>query len=310
MRINEKGLVMAVDALQEIVSRLNASAGALAALGAALDARASGAPLEPEIRPHVEDVLVALGARDALADVEPSDLQPLLGEIRAFALTNIKLLFATARRSGWAHSEPEILQAAGDVSVAFPRVLKRSIAPNLQGLAERLESPGASFLDSGVGVAALSIEMARLWPSLHVVGIDQWAPALALARDRVRAAGLATRIELREQAGEELSDTDAFDLAWIPGAFVSEEASRALVQRIFRALRPGGWLLFAMVRSRHDPLTDALTRLRTSLFGGFVTTNENVEALLRQHGFIDVRTLPSRPTSLTAMVAARRSSVS
>jgi SAM-dependent methyltransferase len=126
----------------------------------------------------------------------------------------------------------------------------------------------------------------------------------------VRAAGLAARIELREQTGDELSDTDAFDLAWVPGAFVSEEASRALVQRIFRALRPGGWLLFALVRSRHDPLTAALIRLRTSFFGGFVTTSESVEALLHQHGFADVRTLPSRPTSLTALVAARRPSVS
>ena len=65
-----------------------------------------------------------------------------------------------------------------------------------------------------------------------------------------------------------------------------------------------------MVRSRHDPLTDALTRLRISLFGGYVTTNDGVSVLLRQHGFVDVRTLPSPPTSLTALVAARRPGVS
>jgi len=300
---------MAIDSLRQIVADLNASAGALAALGAALDAQTSGVALEPGIRPYVEDVVAALGAREALADVAPSELQPLLGEIRAFAMTNSQLLFAATRRSGWMHSDPEILQAAGDVSIAFPRALKRSLARHLPGLAERLESPGASFLDIGVGVGALSIEMARLWPTLHIVGIDRWAPALALARDRVQAASLAERIELREQAGEELPDIDFFDLAWIPGAFVSEESTRALIQRVCRALRPGGWLLFAILSSRGDTLAMAVARLRTAIFGGFVTTNEDLELLLRRQGFVDVRTLPRSPSSLGAVVAARRPDV-
>jgi hypothetical protein len=49
--------------LRQIVADLNQSAGALAALGAALDAQMRGTELEPDIRRHVEDVVAALGAR-------------------------------------------------------------------------------------------------------------------------------------------------------------------------------------------------------------------------------------------------------
>ena len=297
---------MAIASLRQIIANLNASAGALAALGAAFDAKMSGVALEPELRAHVEDIVTALGASEALRDTSSSELQPLLGEIRAFAMTNIQLLFAATRRAGWTHSAPEILQAAGDVSIAFPRALQRSIAPHLPGLAERLASPGASFLDVGVGVGALSIEMARLWPTLDIVGIDRWAPALELARDRVQAAGLAERIALREQNGEELPDVEAFDLAWIPGAFVSEEATRTLIRSVHRALRPGGWLLFAIICSGDDTLEAAVARLRTAMFGGFVTTNETIEPLLSRQGFIDVRTLSPSPGSPSAVVAAQR----
>jgi len=296
---------MAIEALRELVSRLNTSANALAALGAVLDARTTGTPIDAEIQPHVDEVLAALGV-DVLDGVTVADLRPILGEIRAFTLTNAKLLFAVSRGSGWQHAEPEILEAAGDVSAGFPHVLKNAIAPDLEGLVDRLTRPDVAFLDVGVGVAVMSIEMARLWPSLRVVGIDPWGPALARAREHVRAAGLEARIELRQQAGEELPDTDAFDLAWIPSVFMPERAVPAVVERVRRALRPGGWMLFPIMRPGSDRLAASLARLRTAMFGGFVTTPEMVEELLREQGLVDVRTLPSPPTALTAMVVGRR----
>jgi SAM-dependent methyltransferase len=296
---------MAMDALRELVTRLNTSATALAALGAALDARTSRTSLDSAIAPHVDEILAALGV-ETLDGLTQAELRSTLGEIRSFTLTNAKLLFGASRGSRWEHTEPEILEAAGEVSAAFPRVLERAIVPKLEGLADRLISPGAAFLDVGVGVAAMSIEMVRVWPSLRVVGIDPWAPALAIGRERVRAAGLDARIELRELAAEKLADEDAFDLAWIPSVFVPERAIRTIVQRVHRALRPGGWLLFPMMRPGSDRLAASLVRLRTAMFGGCGIMPENVERLLCEAGFVDVRMLPSDAASLTAMVVGRR----
>jgi hypothetical protein len=49
-----------------------------------------------------------------------------------------------------------------------------------------------------VGVAALSIAMCRAWPTLPVVGLDPFEPALALARQNVAEAGFQDRIALRQ----------------------------------------------------------------------------------------------------------------
>jgi SAM-dependent methyltransferase len=119
-----------------------------------------------------------------------------------------------------------------------------------------------------VGVAGLSIAMAHLWPSLRVVGIDPWPPALFLARENVQRAGLRDRIVLREQVVEDLADTEAFDLVWLPSAFIPAKAIPPACENVCRALRPGGWLLFAMATPGTDPLTASLVRLRTVLWGG------------------------------------------
>lgn len=294
-----------IDDLRTTVARLGESAHVLAALTAAIDARVSGVALAAPLRPHVDAIVGLLGLEGELAAAPPRTLVTLLGELRTMALTDVRLLFAASRGPGWRHHEPELLQAAGDVSLGFPEVLATTVAPSLDGLIERLAAPGASFLDVGVGVAAMSIEMARRWPALRVVGIDPWAPAVTLARERVRGAGLGERIELRVQAGEDCRDRDAFDLAWVPGVFVPDHAIAAVLDRVHDALRPGGWVLLPTMKTSEDPLAAALTRLRVAMFGGLSLGVLELEAMLRKR-FADVRTLPGRAGALTTLMAARR----
>ena len=112
------------------------------------------------------------------------------------------MLFATSQGLGWTHREPGLLEAAGDVSAGVPHRIRNALAPRLAGLTERLAAPGAAFLDIGVGVARLSVEMARLWPDLRIVGIEPLPQAVALAREKVLAEGLGDQIELREGGGK------------------------------------------------------------------------------------------------------------
>jgi len=293
-------------ALREYVNRHTNSTTILAALGAVLDARATGTPLPETIRARIDEVLDTLGVGGLTEGVSAADLRQMLAEIRFNTLLDAKLLFDAARPPAWDHTETELLQAGGEVSAGFAGALTHAIVPRLDGLSHQLSSPGGAFLDVGVGVAGLSIAMARLWPSLSVVGIDPWAPSIALARENVRGAGLTDRIQLREQAVEDLSDTDAFDLAWIPSAFVPGRVIQAACEHVHRALRPGGWLLFATVNPGADPVTASLARLRTALWGGGLMAPGQVETLLSQTGFVDVRTPASPPGAVAALTAARR----
>lgn len=293
---------MSSQALREYVNRHMGSTTILAALGAVLDAQVTGTPLHPTIQVRIDEVLDALRIDGMTEGMSAADLKHMLAEVRFNMLLDAKLLFHATRSLAWTHTETEILQVGGELSAGFADALTHTIVPRLDGLSQHL----GSFLDVGVGAAGLSIAMAHLWPSLNVVGIDPWAPSLALARENVRSAGLTDRIQLRQQAVEDLSDTNAFDLAWIPSAFMPEKVIPAACEHVYRALRPGGWLLFATANPGTDPVTASLVRLRTVLWGGCLMVPSQVETLLTQTGFADIRMLASPPGAIVALIAARR----
>jgi hypothetical protein len=161
---------MTIEAVRDLLMRLDASTRALAALGLAVDERVQGVPLDPAIKTEIDHVLTALGARDMLEGLTAAELTPLLAEIRLTLLLNAQLLLSPAR-TGWTHTEGELLQSIGEFSATFPNALKQTL-PRLEGLADRLESPDGALLDVGVGIGAIAIAMARVWPRLRVVGID------------------------------------------------------------------------------------------------------------------------------------------
>jgi SAM-dependent methyltransferase len=295
---------MSIESLRDVVAQLSASASALAALGAELQARVSGKPLHPTLRAQADDLLREAGALQALEGTSVAEVAPLLAELRHFWALDNDFLAKPERAPGWTYTDAEVLQGGGEITEGFANVLPRFL-PQLEGLAARLEGSDGTFLDVGTGVARLAIAMARKWPSLRVVGIDVWGPSLELARKNVSQAELQKRVEVREQAGEELPDEGAFDLAWIPAPFVPSHALGRLVERVHRALRPGGWLLFAAAKPGED-LRGAALRFRVALYGGVPSAQPEIEKLLVEKGLTEVRTLPGPPRDFKIIVAGRR----
>jgi SAM-dependent methyltransferase len=289
--------------LREIVAELSGAATTLATLGAALQARRSGQPLHEAIRLHARAVLENAGVWDALQAADDAELDGLIAEVRHFWLLDDAFLRAPQRSPGWGYADPDILQTGGELTRGFAGVLPQ-LAAGLDGLAARLSAPDGRFLDVGTGVGMLAIAVAQRFPSLRVVGVDVLSPALALARENVDRAGLGDRIELREQRGEDLPDESTFDLAWLPAPFIPAAALPALVTRVHRALKPGGWLLFASARASED-LRGSILRMRVAHFGGAPSTETGARELLS--AFADVRVLPGPPKDFKMVVAARKS---
>jgi 2-polyprenyl-3-methyl-5-hydroxy-6-metoxy-1,4-benzoquinol methylase len=296
---------MGIDDIRQQIARLSVSCNALVAMGIVLQARAAGMPADPAVQRQADEVLKALGVCEAVHGLAAADIAPVLAGIRADLLIGAKMIAGPPSHPGWTHGESALLQSAGDVSAGFPPLLKTRIAPQLDGLSDRLAAPGAAFLDVGVGVAALSIAMVRQWPSLRVVGIDPWAPSLTIARRNVLSAGLAPRIELREIAGEDLAEFGAYDLAWIPSLFIPQRSIARIMQRAGQALRPGGWLLFPTLNPGDDPLVAATARFRTALWGGSSLSPDAATTLLREAGLIDVRLLPGAAASAIGIAVGR-----
>ena len=263
-------------------------AEALAALGASLRLRRDGSTAEPELAACLDAVLDALGVGDAVHALDEHETVALLGIVEGFLAQAADFVVEPAR-AGWNYEEPSILVAQGHSSALIAGILTRFVVPALgDDLSGRLERGEGSFLDVGVGVAALSIALCRSWPSLRVVGIDPWEPALALAREYVAAAGLQKRIELRRLTAETLEDADAYDLAWVPTFFIPGAVLERVVERVHVALRPGGWALLGLYARPGDPFRDALANLRTVRQGGSLLTPAQAAARLERAGLLDV----------------------
>src|SRR5438874_11209213 len=171
--------------LRELITKHTMSVTGLACLGARLDAIATGRALDPALDARVTEILDLLGMTGAITGVTAPEAGQFCNEIRQVMACDESLLYAESRATSWVHHDPRVLQSAGDFSRGFARGLTRVFIPQLDGLQARMAADGARFLDGGVGVGALALEMATLWPKLHITGIDVWAPALALARANI-----------------------------------------------------------------------------------------------------------------------------
>jgi SAM-dependent methyltransferase len=248
------------------------------------------------------------GLRYRLAEgVLPFTQSPLregmMGHLRTNLMQALALLDAPVGE--WRHTSRALLQSQGDASSVLAPMMKGMIAPHLDGLAARLEQPGARFLDVGVGVAALAIAVCRAFPALRVVGIDSSDTPLSIARENVANAGLGDRVELRRTSIGDLADEGAFDLAWLPSFFVDTAQLRTGVARVHAALRPGGWIICATDSEGNDDRDRATWALVRTAWGGADLGSAAAEEALAEAGFTSVRTLSLPPTA-PAMVVGRR----
>ena len=155
------------------VMKLATAAEALAGLVARLRADVEGIELDPDVAAGLDAVVERLGV----------DVAALSHEERGRVAMSARALLAQAadlaadpgRAPGWAFEDPIVLMSTGRLSANIANVIAR-IAPSLDGLQAALQRDGATFLDVGAGVAALSISLCETWPGLRVVASSRGPP--------------------------------------------------------------------------------------------------------------------------------------
>ncbi|MBV8227837.1 MAG: class I SAM-dependent methyltransferase [Verrucomicrobia bacterium] len=280
---------------------LNSSVEALAALGAELRLRQEELNGDSRVRSLLQEVVRRIDP-ELLDGIEPNQERAAFALIQTSFRQAIDLIENPARAPGWNYTDPIILESQGQVSRLIVRGIE-TLAAQRPDLGEALHRPGA-FLDVGTGVGWLAIEAARAWPELRVVGIDSWEPALALARKNLAQSGLAERVELRSKRVEHLEDEKVFTVAWLPGPFIPAGIITPALERIHRALMPGGWLIFGLYARPTDALGEALTNLRIVRGGGHPWTIREVEERLEAEGFERIEVFSPSP-SITLVLGQR-----
>ena len=96
---------MGTETLKDLAERLCLSSRALAAVGAALRARAEGTPPDPAVQARLGEVLDALGARSLVEQASPAELRPLLGGVRTELFLAARLVSGSPPDAAWSSTD-------------------------------------------------------------------------------------------------------------------------------------------------------------------------------------------------------------
>lgn len=263
--------------------------------------------LDSTLVTRIADVLVAYGfftssASDGYALSESGRMQAARGEgLRAdIAVTfgNTRALADEARRgtlvTGWRPFDPEVIRSQAQLSLQMSMAMARPMKEAWPDVTALFERDGAVYVDIGVGGAGGAIGMAKAFPKVRVVGIDPLPAALIEARANVAAHGMQDRIELRAQRGDELTEVDHFDAAFVPSKFFDDAAFESTLHTLAKALKADAAIITAAWRDVGEPRAAAVSKLRCEMWGAGPRTTEQVTAMLNAAGFREVRVGPAQ----------------
>lgn len=181
------------------------------------------------------------------------------------------------------------------------------LATRITGFADLLRSEELRFLDVGTGIGAIAAEVAVRVPGARAVGIDVQPRALRLAAAHLAERRLSDRVELRLADVATLSDTDAYDLAWLPLSVIGTAAAVEALPRVRDALRPGGRLISATaLRGTTEGAgtrRDAVLRWRVARMGSTPWDAEELAGRLVSAGYREVREVGTSPHAMALVVA-------
>lgn len=126
--------------------------------------------------------------------------------------------------------------------VLVPRIL-----PSLDGVTDRLES-GARVVDVGCGAGVALVALADAFPNSRFEGFDPSVRAVALARDKVAAAGL-TNVVLHEAGAADLPLEPTYELVLTLDCIHDMPRPKEAIDAIRRSIQPDGTWLIKDIRS-------------------------------------------------------------
>lgn len=164
----------------------------------------------------------------------------------------------------------ELFAPLGPTYDRYARLLSFGQDPRWRAfLVSRIPANAVRVLDVATGTGAVALELVAAQPERRVVGIDQSAEMLAVARERVDK-----RIELHQGRAESLPFADAeFDALTVTYLLRYVDDVPATLRELARVVRPGGVVAmqeFGLPRGVWRPLWELYVRIGLPLSGAVI----------------------------------------
>jgi len=127
------------------------------------------------------------------------------------------------------------------LSFGLDKLWRRRLLANLAPAVAAAPPEGKSVLDVATGTADVALAVARLFPDTGVRGLDPSGGMLAVGRDKISAAGLASRIELVQGDARAMPFADDSFAATCISFGIRNVPDRGRgLREMARVTRPGG----------------------------------------------------------------------
>ena len=175
----------------------------------------------------------------------------------------------------------EMIFGAGHMSPGGPE--------DVRAIVEGLDLAGKTVLDIGCAIGGIDVQLATEF-DCRVVGVDIEPGLIDIGRNRIAAAGLADRVDLRlVEPGPLPFDDAAFDVVFGKDSWLLIDDKPAFFAELHRVLRPGGRVAASEWLGDGAPQSAdmrAYFELRGMTY--HLQTAGSYEAMLREAGFAEV----------------------
>lgn len=193
-------------------------------------------------------------------------------------------------------------------------VFVTAILPELPDVLSALRS-GATVLDAGCGAANLGVLLCSNFPGVRYTGIDLDVAAVAAAREVIAGSALESRMTVVFGDAAREVEPSAFDIAFLFLSLheISLMERSAVAAALHTGLKSGGSLVL-LDETYPETLADAADRsarmglhfeYTEMLWGSRVSTKADIDALLREAGFINVERRQALEGSFEIIVARK-----
>jgi len=150
---------------------------------------------------------------------------------------------------------------------------------------------GCNVLDIGCGVGGIDVLLVNTHAAASVVGIDLEPELVARGTERIAAAGLRQRIDLRVVTEGPLPfDSARFDIVFTKDSLVHIPDKPTVFAEVRRVLKPGGWFIASdWLRGGTGPYSpEMLEYFRLEGLTYNMATLQETGRTLSSAGFVDV----------------------
>jgi len=199
------------------------------------------------------------------------------GEMNDF-ITASRMRHLEAR---WGLHNENLVNGYGTISATFVTIVE-AISEEVH---KALSLENALFLDVGAGVCGIGLSLCERHPTIKIVALEPAEQPFQIAQKKIKESPYGSRITLRSDSVENLSETELYDIAYMAQPFIPEDVFEKGLLNVYRALKPGGILItYSFVSISPFPLNNALSKLESSLEAGATrTVNELIDKLKKLH---------------------------